>query len=436
MKRTLAWSHCIRQARSEREAGAAIVEREAGAGHDDARTEFVEQRIDERHHVAVFVGDGEIHRLARDALRARIGAAHRLRAIDVAAPLGDERLGENCLRREREEVRVTGVPREIGVRELLRLDEQVQIRRGVMSQRFEIIGFEDLEHLEYRDPLIVRGQLPHPIALEVHRDRRHPRRRVFPEVVHRDESAKLLDAIHDALSERAPIQRGRPLGGDLTQRAGVVRIREPVAGLRRHAVAQEGRACARVAAKEVRLARPVSRDHGRDDEAIVGVADRGRDRLRERDRPVLVEQRLPAGERARDRDRLDATRDVRGAAAPQQLLACHQRTRAAARVERDQSFLFGAPEEREHVATDASHHRLDDGQHRRGGDRGVDRVAAVLEDVECRGRRERLARGRDAVGRIDGGPPRHRRNTRRQFLRLALSTAETRAQREEESAEQ
>ena len=93
------------------------------------------------------------------------------------------------------------------------------------------------------------------------------------------------------------------------------------------------------------------------------------------------------------------------ASALHQLLARHQRSRAPARVQRDELLLLRAPHQREHVAAHARHHRLDDRQHRRRGDRRVDRVAAVLEHRERGRRRERLTRRRDAVRRV------HRRSS-------------------------
>ena len=71
VKRTLARRHGVRQTWLHRESRPAIVQREPGARHDDPRAEFVEQAVDERHHVAVFVRDREIDRLARRALRTR-----------------------------------------------------------------------------------------------------------------------------------------------------------------------------------------------------------------------------------------------------------------------------------------------------------------------------------------------------------------------------
>ena len=44
-----------------------------------------------------------------------------------------------------------------------------------------------------------------------------------------------------------------------------------------------------------------------------------------------------------------------------------------------QGLVARGPDHREHVAADAGHHRLDDGQHRRRRHRRVDRVAAALE---------------------------------------------------------
>jgi hypothetical protein len=49
---------------------------------------------------------------------------------------------------------------EIGVRQLLRLDQVMQIRRRVVPHRLEMVRLEDAQHLERGDPLVVRRQLP------------------------------------------------------------------------------------------------------------------------------------------------------------------------------------------------------------------------------------------------------------------------------------
>src|SRR5215217_2276727 len=64
VKGTFARRYGVRQSRIQREAGPAIVEREAGTWHYDSRAEFVEEAVDEGDHVAVAVGNGEIDGLA------------------------------------------------------------------------------------------------------------------------------------------------------------------------------------------------------------------------------------------------------------------------------------------------------------------------------------------------------------------------------------
>ena len=70
-------------------------------------------------------------------------------------------------------------------------------------------------------------------------------------------------------------------------------------------------------------------------------------------------------------------------------------------------LVLRAPDEREHVAARAGHHRLDDREHRGRRHRGVDRVAAVLHHFDGGARGERLTRRGDAVRGVDGGASGH-----------------------------
>ena len=69
----------------------------------------------------------------------------------------------------------------------------------------------------------------------------------------------------------------------------------------------------------------------------------------------------------------------------------------AAGVEAVELLRLRVPDDGEQVAADAARHRLDDAEHGVGGDGGVDRVAALLEDADRGGRRQRLARRGHAV---------------------------------------
>ncbi len=125
--------HRVRQPGGEGEAGAAVVEREARSRHHHAGAELVEQRVDERDHVPVLVGDRQVDRLAGGAGGAGVGAEHRLAQVDVAPTLGDEGIRQDRLRLERQVLGVAVVLRQVGVGELLRLDQEVQVRRRVVA---------------------------------------------------------------------------------------------------------------------------------------------------------------------------------------------------------------------------------------------------------------------------------------------------------------
>ena len=79
------------------------------------------------------------------------------------------------------------------------------------------------------------------------------------------------------------------------------------------------------------------------------------------------------------------------------LLERRGRGRASARVEAVHVLALRVVDDREQVAADAVHRRLDDGEDRGRGDGGVDGVAALLQHLQAGGGRERLAGGDRAV---------------------------------------
>src|ERR1043165_8140322 len=107
-------------------------------------------------------------RLARRALRTRSRGRHRMLESDGAPTLDNERIRQEIFWFDLQVVGVAVEPREIGVGELLRLDEQMQEGRRILSQRLEIVALENAKHLERRDPDVVRWHLPDAIAGELH----------------------------------------------------------------------------------------------------------------------------------------------------------------------------------------------------------------------------------------------------------------------------
>ena len=114
------------------------------------------------------------------------------------------------------------------------------------------------------------------------------------------------------------------------------------------------------------------------------------------------QQLMPAFDDARhvDRERTSA-RHLREAA-PLELFRRRRVGGAPGRIEAVDLLGLRVVDDRQQVAADAVHARLDDREHRGGGDRGVDRVAAVLQHLEARRRCQRLA-GRDHAVAADRG---------------------------------
>jgi hypothetical protein len=75
------------------------------------------------------------------------------------------------------------------------------------------------------------------------------------------------------------------------------------------------------------------------------------------------------------------------------------RRRAPGRVQRVELLLLRHPDDGEEVAADPGVVLRGHIEHRAGGDRGVNRVAALPQHLEARLRRERIARRHHAVAR-------------------------------------
>ena len=67
VQRPLVRTDLVGMARRQVEAGAAIVQRDAGFARDESRAEAAEQRLDERHDVALAVSRGHVNRVAEIA---------------------------------------------------------------------------------------------------------------------------------------------------------------------------------------------------------------------------------------------------------------------------------------------------------------------------------------------------------------------------------
>ncbi len=251
--------------------------------------------------------------------------------------------------------------------------------------------------------MVVRRQLPDSVSLERDRDGLDPGRLLFFHVVQRQEPAECFDAIDDALSQWPAVDLAGPVRGDCFQGRRIIGVAEPLAG-GRCVIAVDQKSFSRPFIFFQQLSRgiPVARNDGRHREPAIGELDRRRECLGEREGAVAREERLPSGDGARHDDRFHAGVRHRRAATRDERFACHQGPRSPARIEPDELVVFRRPDDGEDVTAGPSHHGLDQPKDRRRSHGRVDGVSTVFQHSEPGSTRERLTRGDDAVGCIDG----------------------------------
>ena len=143
---------------------------------------------------------------------------------------------------------------------------------------------------------------------------------------------------------------------------------------------------------------PVGGNDLGDGEPVFSVVDGGLQKLREASAAKARAQLLPAIERSRYGDCIDS-----GAGHALVAILAHpfrggEGAGAPGPVQPIELLRLCMVDEREEIAANPAHHRLDDVQHCGGGDGGVNRIAAVLQNSEPRGRGERLAGSHHPVG--------------------------------------
>ena len=145
---------------TKREEAAAVVQHDPGVARDDAGAEALVDRLNERDDVAVAIRGGEVDSVAAGFRMVFLGIADprdRQRlvfacgaiGVDLPAPIGGVLLGQHSLQRGgRHRVGVREPRVAIGERDPLRLDQQVQIRRGIVSERLQVVSLENVQHLQ------------------------------------------------------------------------------------------------------------------------------------------------------------------------------------------------------------------------------------------------------------------------------------------------
>ena len=147
----------LAMARGRHEARGAVLQRDAGARHDDARAEAGVVRLDQRHHHARGVGGAEIDRAAVLG-RARAEILGLLRIDQLGAAL-EIVLVEHLRRRHFHEARIGDVAPDVGEGELHRLDAEMRHLRPVAIVAGEVEILEDAERHAGGDALTRRRDL-------------------------------------------------------------------------------------------------------------------------------------------------------------------------------------------------------------------------------------------------------------------------------------
>ena len=253
------------------------------------------------------------------------------------------------------------------------------------------------------DALAVGRQLPDIVAAVLDAERLDPFRFVLGQIFVAKEAAVFAHERVERAGDFAAIEGIAATGGDCLERCGEGRIAKCLAVLAAH-----GRSGGKSSAKPgcSRQTLPLELQP----RAMTSVTGKPSRRVANRGRQDFVERQLaeaavelgPAIDATghAHRERTEA-RDVFQLAALE-FFERETARAAAAGVEAVELFRFGVPDDGEQVAAEAAAHGFGDAEDGVGGDGGVDRVAAGLQDFDGGERRERLARGRHAVF-ADGG---------------------------------
>ena len=216
------------------------------------------------------------------------------------------------------------------------------------------------------------------------------------EVVERVDAAHRAERRHHVLGHLALVEAGPPLRGDAAQDLRLAGSAEDLPRARRLAVEQE--IPARRALERVDREAPVEGHARRDGNALLRVADRGRQRVGQADPPPVLRQAAEGVDGAGDRHGLGAADGNGGQTAAAHLCRGQRGGRPARAVERDDPVLARRLEQNEAVAPDAGHLRLADAEQDGRADGGVHGVPAVLEKPDRRRGGERMRRGAHPVG--------------------------------------
>ncbi len=200
------------------------------------------------------------------------------------------------------------------------------------------------------------------------------------------------------LGDLAGVEAVAAFAGDAAKHLGLAGGAEALAGGERRAVCEEE--AAGIALQQGRVFAPVAGDARSDRDALLGVADRRGEAGGEAETAPVGGEPGEGVDGAGDGDRGGRARVDPVAGGPQRI-GVERGRRAPRAVEAEDAFLAGRLEQHEAVAADAAHRGLREAEQHRRRDRGVDGVAAVLQQPDGDLGRERVRGGGEAVAGID-----------------------------------
>ena len=186
-----------------------VVEQHASAGHHRLRAEEVVDGLGRGDDVAIGIRDRDVRRVwgsSVDAGRIRAG----LFEVDLGTARRRVMLRDEPGDRHVDERGIAGGRAAVGERDLHRFREQVNTVDGAEAERRQVVGLEEVQHLDQVDAAACRrraaGDLETAIGPEY---RRALDRAIAPQIVERDQAAGARHVLDDGPAERAAIERRR-----------------------------------------------------------------------------------------------------------------------------------------------------------------------------------------------------------------------------------
>ena len=341
------------------EIAAPVVQGDAPAGNDDARSEAVEVALNIRYHIAFFVGSAQVDRAAVVGICRR--RQHRFLADEAAPPVGiciGQPVGHVGLH----EPRVGDVLAAVRKGQLHGFNLPVEGLDRIPFCKIKALG--DIHSHQHDQAMAVGRNLPHVVAPVIRMDGLNPLGLVFCQIVLADVAAGLARPGVDRLGQLAVVQGPAARVAEQAQRRGVVGKAQDFPGLGRPPLREKG---GKQPGKGFflpvgRKAFPAFSQHGRqvrhDGVAVLGIVD---GRLKESLEGQLTELLMdfrPGRRCARYHDRRPAPVRHGGAAFVMQVLPRQPLGRPAAAVQAVE--LAFRPDEGKGIAAQAVARRLQD----------------------------------------------------------------------------